>query len=734
MRNGILTTWALWGLLMVGCNKTEPIGENESGVDNGGLISFSLSAVTEDESIWTKGYEVNDISEVEELQVYSYATAGSWADSDVTPYFTNNILTPFTLTQHYSSWTYNLASQYWPADGRLLSFFAYYPEGELTVSRDEGNRPEYSYTLNPLSRYNDDLLVNARYDLTKANNGDSDLVELELHHALTKITLLAKLKGTNLNPDGVAYSEDYDSYVINGIEFYDIYDNAILSIDEDGTVSWAVSDKSSTDLSSTQGQTLLDVTDPDAILNLESYKSVMLDGQSIFVLPQTLSAVREANGGVAPTAKVRIRRTYYIAEGGDPTEIIYETGLTTIPAPTIAEISGGTGTGCWEAGQHVRYSFEFDIDNLDLYDTPLTISSEVLSWTEAEVVADIHHNLYVYSSLTDIDIDVVDDTKDGDEREYFGEFQICTNYDYNLRVPHHREELGGTITSSRGFLFCSNDFVGTDNNNVGEFTSDGVTYQMFVPTLMSGEDKIVYARALTFDESGTVATANFELLGDPTIYEYKSGYGNTRTEIADMTIDSIVYGSNGYAYIQNSETKLYRLLYIDPADRCLTAFNYTDTYDEYTGTYSDEYHEIVLSNFADDGNTVKFLVEINDEYSFDFSVTRSTRDALGIYTSTAISGDSSYGVNKQGSDPVYTLRLSVDPAHLLARNTDGSWATNEDGISDTEDDDDYYYGSFDDIIGVEMISNGGGMISTYFPVTLTDTDGVITTSANDTVL
>ncbi len=630
--------------------------------------SSSISVSCTDGVFATKGAIIDEAT-FDQMELYAYKTT----QKDWSKVTSSDDIEQFMFSQMVEkkngSWVYSPV-KYWPLNtDEYISFFAFAPYGEINYSSDPTtNLPVYDYTMSQNASENDDLLVaSPHYDCTSENSSSG--IELEFDHALTRLSLLAAV--SNDSSTNLAAGEVNIRYNINGITFFGLYSTAEMTFDDNEQWAWDLNDAEgdpTIDYTATQGKTLYAYDDDKAYLT-QTAKSIMAsDYTAIFALPQYVSRA---------TLQVRIRKeydsveildavpesgyyekfavdgqTYYIEKDSDgeyivkvpDLELIYATADDIqIPTPDANE-------GYWNAGEWLNLVFKFDSDNLTAYETPMTLSSSVYDWNEVDVNAEIHPNIYIYSSDNNVDMQT---DADGN----YGEFTICTNYDYNLRVPHHREELDGSITSSRGFLFYSDDFTAWSTNSVGTYLG----YQIFVPTLL--------------DKSGKEV-----------VYVTNKNYvGSMNTQAYD-----IVYGSNGYAYIYNEATALYRLLYFDPVSGVITPFDYID---------DGVYYEIDLTDFEED-NTVSFKIKPSDNYSFDFSVRKSTRLAEGLYTSSEISsGDSSYGVNKEDEDPVYILRLSVETAHLDEN------------------------GQFNDVIGVEMISNGGGMISQLFPVTLTDNTG-----------
>ncbi len=590
---------------------------------------------------------------------------------------------------HWDTWGYS-PIKYWPKESETkISFFSFTPYNAITASTDETTGlPTFTYQHGAYAGNTVDLNYCAVLD--REQDDTNSAITFDLSRLMSRLSLSAKISNqpAAVTDGGVTTTK---TYYINGISFFGVYDKMIYSYDSNSSsYEWTLDTSiASIDYSATQGVSLLGVESVDENGNTtysenyltDSDTNLCLDGTAIFVLPQSVKDI---------TMQVRIREVTTVVDGDTTTtsEDFYSSA-NDIAVPTV------NNAGEWFSGEWTNLTFTFDANNLSTgYVIAMSVMATEYEWTEAEVEADIHNNLYIYASSSKIDMQTDDagTAEDTTDDTYYGEFMICTNYDYNLRMPHHRKELDGSITSSRGFLFCSNDFNGegyADTYHVGSYEdSDGVTFKMFVPTLMSGTTEIVYATDTAVKAEGVYPS------GTP-IYEYVDGYGTTASEISGVTVDDITYGSNYYAFIYDSTKEIYRLLYIDPNGvdgNALTAFNY-----EYSAD-SDSY-EIKLSAFADANNTVSFKIKIISGYEFDFWVSRSTRDDEDLYVSGAVSSDASYGVNKNGTDPVYILRLSVDPDHA-----------DENGDI-----------TFDDTIGVEMISNGGGMITQLFPVTLTGT-------------
>ncbi len=654
MKTRILATIFAVATVLSGCSKSDTLDTTMPYLPSDDAISFSDNA---DNWSDTRG-EAFDDSNLDEMEVYAYYTAqDSYADdSNVTKFMHSQLVTKD------ATWSYSPIKYWSNNDGDKFSFYAFTPHSAVTCSHDETTgKPSFSYTMSQNASENDDFSAAApKFDCTKKQNG-SEGVKFDFKHKLTRITLMAAIK----NATPTVQNETNIRYVINGFTLYNVNSSAELNYDND-TWSWSTP-TTPINYTAANGLTLFAYDDPAACLNKDP-KSVMIDeNAAIFVLPQDVTNA---------TLQVRVRKIYDSTDDDGniikkDCEIIYATSnKVKIPVSEFKE------------AEWINMTFTFDAGNLQAYDTPMTISSQVYDWTDASVSASMHRNLYIYSSKSDIVAETDPKTK-----LQYGDFEICTNYDYNLCVPHHRLELDGAVTSSHGFLFCTDDFNHYNQTNeiekidivksveTGEMN---VSYKVFQPTLLTkGGKELVYVTKDNLDDYHYTYTTNSD--GSYTL----------------SNNDIVYFDNNDFVYEFEQSDGRYRLLYYDPDNNTITKFKYEN--DPAT-----EYYQIDLSDYEDANGRVYFKIIIGDlgdgkDYSFDFSIERSTRDKENLYVSGAIDPDgkdNSYGVNKEGDDAVYLLRMSVNAEHLKNQ------------------------GVFDDIIGVEMVSNGGGMIEHMFPVTL----------------
>ncbi len=642
-------------LLLGGCTRSELDADLTPDQSGGVELSFGLGAD------WTRGSEVESI---EQLTLYSYFVDGkTWANvgsDDLKPYFTSTLNETIELSSNDNGKTISYCGgvpYYWPTgrdnDGNIdeyLNFYALYPESVLMTSFNETTgKPEFAYTMSGFAVDNDDVVFDAKFDMTSTNTTDGT-VALDLEHLLTKLTLRVNFDGTyddgnSYDSGDGTYSSADDIYMINGITFSGLYDNATLNIDADGTTSWSVTedDDETIEVTATQGQTLLPIYtyDDDGVVtginkdaqipkgfedefdDTEEFLSVMKSGEAIFVLPQDLGDSRT----VAPTVELRIRRFYYTdaedTEDGIPSgELLYATEDIEIP------VASGTG---WLKGQHNLLNFTLHLDDLSEFNTPMTLTSQIWDWSDVDIDVDVHPNVYIYAS--DNEIEVASD-------DSYGDMYFYTNYGYDLRFERSRTELDElTVTTAHGFTFYP-------------YSGGSYSETPLYPKLVDAEDNE---------------------------YSYSISEGDDGSMVLKIETDEVsAYGStDGGGFFD------------------MSSYYIGSGYGDDIPCYSWD-HGSFTGDMDSDVDWLRFRIDpmgAKDEYSFYYYLSLTTRDQLGLYTNSSIGGDSSYGVNKDGADAVYILRIEINESHL-----DGGYLRGK--------------------IGVEMLSNGGGLVSYKFPVEL----------------
>lgn len=649
-RTKIIETLLL-AVLMSGCAKDELDAGSTESVDTSGAISFGASAD------WTRGAEVETITSLALYSIFSY---GEWATAtDISSYFNSDYTSSIELTSEDDGATleYSGGTRYWPTgEDQYLNFYALYPESELDVTFDsESGKPVFNYTMSTLANENDDIIFDARFDMTSQTSGG--VVDLTMEHILTKLTLEVKTSGSLPEDDdyGVAGYDDY--FFVNGISFTGLYDGATLNIDTDGTTSWTIVDttKETIEVTAAQNNTLIPIFTYDDAGNATGINSsaaltgtmtsVMEEGEAIFILPQDLGV----NRVVAPTVTVRIRRIYYTpadilaAAGGTPTptgEIIYVSDPIEIPIPTATD---ETYTG-WVKGMHNVLQFTLDLNKLGEFDTALTLISTIYPWSIVNVDVDVSPNIYIYSSDSDLTLSSTDETAD---------MYIYTNYTSDLRLSTTKEELDGSLTTANGFTFYP---YGSSTSYVPQLVSPESTDGNEVLLEWGYDADGNYVVGGTRDETTGVITGGTKL----TTYDGAEGF-------PDMA-----------AYFWDSN---------DVPGEAVACYSYGN----YSGTMSDE------------ADWLKFKITTDGGYSFYFYGALLVRGQLGLYVNSSVETDS-YGVNKSDNDAVYILRLNIDQSHLMNESQDAAASGD--------------YGYFKGSIGTELLSNGGGKITYKFGVSL----------------
>lgn len=518
--------------IMGSCSKNSLTVEVVDGVDTTAAITLGTTV-----SWATKGTSVDQLSDVKELTLYSFDAYGEdgtlWESATtLSPFFTDDPTVPLTLTtsDDGKTWDYTATTgglRYWRGDNaEAVTFFALYPASELDVTFDEtSGKPEFSYSQSEFAGENDDLVIDAFYDLNNSKVTDGK-VEFLLEHALAKLTLNASITGECV--EDAAY--DNVKYEVNGLTINNLRGGGTLEIDSDGSTRWVLNE-TNISLTATQGVTLLAIDDEGAELS-ENSQSVMFQNQAIFVLPQDLAEDATEDDGDAPTIVIRIRKTFDsnspisinpdVSDWTDvtntpslttgttttTTEVIYETEEIEIPAATV-------GDNYWEAGTHYALSFVFDISKLSEYDTPLTLTSTIYGWSETTVDVDVHQNLYFYADDQLIEV--------GSEATY-ADFRIYTNYEYDMRRQRRKYELDGTsYTESAGFTYYLTNATWDDTgvalepvllwNNNGSFSSGSdYVYSTLTEYEYNYRDGVLYAGdvKVELDDEGYMDPTQFE--------------------------------------------------------------------------------------------------------------------------------------------------------------------------------------------------------------------------------
>ncbi len=364
-------------LVAISCGKNKITSEQTTIIDDG-LISFNVGELTAD---WTKGIAIDDIDNVSSIMVYAFLTEG-----DIVSSYINHQAATLGAD---GLWGFSPA--YYYLIDNTLDFLAYTPQAFHTSSSDnngltqvldlENKKVAITYSPPIVGRNQPDLM------LAKPQTGcdaENQLEELSLHHALTQISMSAKV---STDPDDAEVTEE-NRYVITRFVMHNITTTATLtySTTDEGIGTWVGSEIYEFITSAMLPDPSIsdENGDPEQqVLLTSSYQSIMSNGHTLFMIPQDI----ETKTTTAPTIQITIYDTI--------DDVTYRTDNLTLPSPY--------GAG-WIAGDHINLQFEFAIsdDNIVI---PMTLEPTLLSWVTQTIDKEIDANIYSF-----LDQDVIDST------------------------------------------------------------------------------------------------------------------------------------------------------------------------------------------------------------------------------------------------------------------------------------------------------------------------------------
>ncbi len=397
----------LVSLLATNCTKSEQTYET---LISDTAISFAaeeLSADWESKST-TRGVATNDMGDVSSIMVYAFLTEPGdievcYIDHEEATVMSDDGLWGFTPARYYPK-------------NYTLDFLSYTPEANATSGDDNNGITQtldfdnkeitISYSAPTTARNQPDLMLATP---TTEHSDDNPLVNLEFNHALTQVSMSAKVGGET----------ESGRYVITRFTFHDITIAADLTYSVDnGFGTWTESSNgefiTSAMLPNSSIATGVDdlgnttYEDPVELPSGDDYVSIMSNGHTLFMIPQAI----EGKSGTAPTIQITItdtEPTYDIMideetgeamldDDGEPitletfTYLTYRTDKLALPSP---------GDAGWLMGQHVNLQFEFDIDKANEV-IPLSFTAKLLDWIETDVDKEIDANIYAYLSVDSI--------------------------------------------------------------------------------------------------------------------------------------------------------------------------------------------------------------------------------------------------------------------------------------------------------------------------------------------
>lgn len=340
-------------LLAFSCSKSRIDKESEDI-----KISFSTKDIAADWHNRTRGAAINDFNSVSSIMAYSFITN---SNNNVADCYINHK----EAIQDNGYWGFTPA-YYYPLN-ESLDFLAYTPMANYS-SEDDSNgviqeldinnkAVNFTYYLPNNGRNHPDLLLATP---SKGCNIDNPLQQMEFVHALTQLTMSAKVS-SNTEPN---------RYAVLRFTLNNITTGAALNYNvNDGIGDWS---------EVSHGAFIVSEIFPDVTLGEErvlltnSLKGVMSKGNSLFMIPQEIE-----KKSLAPTIQITLLDTH--------------TGLTYITDKILLPSPNGAG---WLMGQHINLQFELDIDKSGVV-IPMSFVARLLSWNNTNIDTDVDDNIYV---------------------------------------------------------------------------------------------------------------------------------------------------------------------------------------------------------------------------------------------------------------------------------------------------------------------------------------------------
>lgn len=363
-------------------------------------VTFTLQ---ENKVDWaTRGQSIDAAAEIPTIGVYAVRNYGT---ENSTQFIDNKM--GVQMENDKTQWHFS-PSLFYPY-GETLKFFAYSPYGTGNENSGDGNGITTSFdkdaetmTIDYLaptldSRNQPDILVASGIG-NKDNSGE---LQLDYAHALTKITLSAKLKSApvaTLKPGST--TEKYTPrYYITRFTMQNVATEGTLTCTADNTTGkiaigdadndsgpWIIDQPSRGPVIASNAYILPDPTgtypdkgdeDEAVELNNTSYQNVMLEDQALFMLPQRIETL--------PTEVYSKKPTIFIT--------IYEAETDTYYRTSEMELKTPNGKR-FEMGEYINYNFEFDIDDAGTV-IDMSLVPEMKEWDDREIDVDIDPNIYL---------------------------------------------------------------------------------------------------------------------------------------------------------------------------------------------------------------------------------------------------------------------------------------------------------------------------------------------------
>lgn len=335
---GFLSLWAA-----ASCSKSETPADQDDEGQPLSFASYSKQADSRSDGSLVTGTTLPD---GKSFGIYAYRTTESFDATDSPkPNYMADVKVTYNGQGSEDGENYEYSPlRYWPKDGSLLTFWAYYPcdaSGILVKpTKDTTGLGTIKYTVSTDTTKQSDLMVSKlckdiTYDNSKAQTGSNadGTVKLAFQHALSLITFSAKVI-----PD-----DQIESVTISKLSVSHVLTTGTLS-HEDNILSWKIAPTDST-----YADYELIGNSPKA-LDATGSKAVTLGNE--LMLPQSID-----NGNVL----AQLTYTIKLKTG----QIITESPYFQLRNSNKKEDPEWDPVTKWEANQHVNYTISLGVSFID---------------------------------------------------------------------------------------------------------------------------------------------------------------------------------------------------------------------------------------------------------------------------------------------------------------------------------------------------------------------------------
>jgi hypothetical protein len=281
-------------LVLSSCSKNE-VSENNSESNLIGFSTYTGRATKADGSFVPKGTTALPVGG--KFGVYCYHTGATpfatalASATKPTPNFMADQAVTYNGTDKNNSanYTYN-PTRYWPADGasNLLSFIAYYPQGNSTITKNiTSGLGTYDITVpSTPSTQADFMLSDLVADQTYDSNTPKGQVNLIFHHMLTQVNFQA-MTDKNYNSG----TQENTVITITGVTLTNVKSKGTLTVASTAAASnWGTTANTPINFSVPLSTTAADLILSDAAKDFTANKQTATANSATFLMvPQTLS-------------------------------------------------------------------------------------------------------------------------------------------------------------------------------------------------------------------------------------------------------------------------------------------------------------------------------------------------------------------------------------------------------------------------------------------------------------